>query len=304
MKNLSKEEVKGFGFGIAAAFSYSVMVTFVKLSTDVNSETLVFFRNLICALLLLPIMIKTRVSLKTNKGGLLALRTFVGLIALYSSFYAAKTLQLVDATLLINTAPLFIPLVVLVWQRLQVPKRRLFAVVLGFVGVFIILKPQGVFLALGGIAGLTAGLFMAIALVTVRKLSKTEPLERIMVYFFLSSVVITFFPMIFSWQPITSAVSWGFLIAVGLFSFLYQYCITKAYTHAPATKVSTVAYLTVAFSGFWDWVLWNDLPDATSWIGLILIVGGGLFALLDKQQPKLLTSKGFWVKKIRRKKKP
>lgn len=283
-------ESKGFLFALIAALLYSIIVTFVKLASGINSATLVFFRNLICLIMLLPVLLKTKVSLKTSRPWLLLQRSLVGLLALYLSFTAAKKLPLVHATLLINTAPLFIPLVVGVWLKQRVPYQRALVLLLGFFGVFCILKPQGDLFQIGGILALGAGLCIATALVTIQQLTKTEPLERIMIYFFLSSILFSFPPMVINWNPIPTYRDWLILLSIGIFSFFYQYAITKAHQLAPATKVSSIAYLTVAFSGMWDWLLWKHLPDVWSLFGVILICGGGILSLLDKRPIRLLKS--------------
>ena len=284
MKRLRHQEHVGFGYGVLAALMYATMATFVKLSYDVNNETIIFFRNLLCFVMLFPVLLYKKQKLISNKLPLHLLRSFTGLLAIYAYYYAIKHLELTNAILLATTIPLFTPLVVLIWLRCTIPFRRVFALFVGFIGVVLVLQPESVQFQFASLVGLSAGVFAAIALVTIRQLSKTEPTERIMFYFFLSSTVISFFPMMLVYEPI-DVTAWIYIAAIGLSGIFFQFFITKAFTYAPATKVSSLMYLNVVFGGIASWLFFDQVPNFWLIVGASLVILGGLIAIWEKKDP-------------------
>ena len=182
---MKTREVQGYISAIFAAFFYATMICVVKLAKDINFETLVFFRTFICSCLILPFCIKKKNVFATKKIGLHVLRAFVGIGALYCSFFAAKHLPIVDVVLLFNTLPFFIPIIVFLWHREKISWKRILAILMGFIGVIFVLRPDFSFINIPGFIGLASGLLGAMALVTVHRLAKTEPIETILFYFFL-----------------------------------------------------------------------------------------------------------------------
>lgn len=278
---IEKDQRIGFVFAFFAAFSYSTMALMAKLATEVSPSTMLFFRNLICLMIFLPGMIKKR-NFKVNNPPLIIFRAFLGFFCLSCFYYAAKHLKLVDSVLLINTAPLFIPIVIMIWDRVKIPKNRIFAIVIGFFGILFILKPSFDFFNFAGIVGLAAGIFMSLSMVTLRKLSKTESTETILFYFFLGTVVLGFFPMLISWKSFQNPMMWVYLLSLGLFGLVFQYLTTKAYTYTTPTRVSVISYLSIVLSGVYGWIFCGNIPDYSSILGVTLVILGGILVILDK----------------------
>jgi len=287
---LKNKLLVGSLFGICAALSYATMATAVKLSGDVNVETLVFFRNIISLILLSPLLLRKKITIKTKRLSLHFIRAFFGMLALYSYFYAVKFLPLVNAILLANTNTLFIPLVVLIWLKQRIPLRRALALGLGFFGIGLILQPNLDFPVLPSIIGVSAGLFSAIALTSVRQLSKTEHTESILFYFFVFAILISFFPMVLRWESFDPAM-WGYILIIGLFASLFQYFITKSYTYIPATKAGCLMFASVVFGGVYGFIFFKTLPNFLVITGSALVIVGSLIALLDKKEAISLSKK-------------
>lgn len=283
-------EILGFIYGLLGAFFYTVMATIVKLSQDISTETLVFFRNLVPLFLILIPLFRKKVSIKTKQWKLHLIRAVCGLSAVYCYFTAIKYIPIVDGIVLANTIPLFIPLIILIWLKLAVLIRRVVAVCVGFLGVLVILRPGiGTFhpMALFGVA---AGIFGATALVSVRKLTKTEDTERILFYFFMISTFLSFFPMVFAWTEV-EGVMWFYILALSIATTFFQYCITRAYTYLPATKASAMMYFSVILGGVFGWAIWGTVPDLWTLAGSVLIILGGLTAIFDPGEPRPISRK-------------
>ncbi|MGD2169899.1 MAG: DMT family transporter [Chlamydiota bacterium] len=278
-------------FGLLAALSYTIMATLVKLSPEVRIEAMVFFRNVVSMIILLPFLLKKKISLKTKRFKLHTFRAIVGMLGLYAYFYAVRNLPLVNAILLANTSPLFIPLVVLLWIKSKIPKRRMFFLGLGFLGVALILEPNLHFPLVPSIIGLSAGLFVAVAMVSVRLLSKTEKTESILFYFFIFSIIISFFPMVFTWEPFGEKM-WIYILGVGVAATFFQFFITKAYTYIPATQAGCLMYMSIVFGGIIGFFLFDAVPKITILLGACLVILGGVLTLLDKKGKIIPSKKG------------
>lgn len=274
---------KGVIFGILAALFSALIAMSVKLAVGVPSYSLVFFRNLICFILLLPFMIEKGFSLKTKCIYPYVIRTTAGLLSVFCFYHAAKELILADCILLRNSVPLFTPLVVLFWFKEKFSEKSFLALVVGFVGIILVVKPFFRFLHISGLIGLAAGLLASISLVSVRKLSTTEPTKLIMFYFFSTSTLISAIPTFLYWTPINGWKMWSYVFLVGIFSFGFQYCITKAYTYITPVKASSLSYFGVIFGLILGLTLWTSFPDTWSIIGSFMVISACLYILREKR---------------------
>lgn len=277
---------KGYLFGVLAALCSALLAIFIKLATEVSSEGLVFFRNLICCIIVIPFLKVNNLKISRSKIFLYSIRTIGGILSLYCFFYASKNIPIVDAILLRNTVPLFTPLIVLLWLKNFASKNVVFAIVVGFIGVMFVIKPSFDFFHQVGFIGLLAGFCAALSLVAVSELSKTESTEKIMFYFFLSTMIISFFPMYLTWKPVESLITWFYVIMVGVVSFLFQYFITKAYTYASVTKVSFMSYLSPVFGGLLSWIIWQSYPDYKTILGVFIVIGSSIYLIREKSKKK------------------
>ena len=277
-------EYYGIFLGIIGYICYSFSAVFAKLAIDVNTSMLLFLRNVMLFLFLLPFLGVKKLSLKTKKFPILLLRGLVGLAAVFLFYYIVKKISLVNSTLLLNTYPLFLPFIALVWFRKKIPLRRVFLLIVGFIGVIFVLQPSLNFFNTYGLFGLIAGFLIAISIASIRKLAPTEHAGVMMFYQTLILLIGSLIPAIFFWESITSPIMWLYLLLVGVFAFVYQYFIIKAYTYAPVSKVSVAGYCMVIMGGIFDVIIWNRIPSIWDIIGMALVIISGLFIILDKKQ--------------------
>jgi len=280
------KEHHGFLYGLLAALLLACSAVFVKWGAKVPNATIVGIRFIISLLCMLPYILSGRVHIHWNSIPKHFLRAVAGLVAISCYFYSVKNLPLVNAVTLANTGPIFMPIVLFIWLKLVLPKGRIWPLVIGFIGVLVILRPGPDFGVWATLIGLTGGLFAAIAQVGVRQLSKTESTETILAYYFIISTALTIPLMILTWEPISSPFLWLDLALISLFSVAFQYFFTKSLTHAPASKVSVMSYLGVVFSGLLGWWIFAEEPSLWVLAGSVLIIVGGIVALLSKEQPR------------------
>jgi drug/metabolite transporter (DMT)-like permease len=274
------DPARGVLYVLGAAAAFSTMSALIKsASGDLSTEMLVFLRNAFSLLFLLPFLARLRIEgLRTKVFHLHLLRATFGVTGIYLFVYAITHLPLAEGVLLNHTSALFVPFIAFLWLGERLSGVVGIALVIGFVGIALILKPGGDFRSFGTLVGLASGLTTAFAVVTIRRNAQTEPYQRIVFYFFTLATLVSAVPAALYWQAPTPR-QWLMLGAAGLFATLGQLGATKAYALAPATRIGPYTYVSVVFAAAWGWALWGEAPDLLSIGGAVLIAIGGALAL-------------------------
>ncbi len=274
--------LRGALFIVASELMLVSMGAIIKTaSVGLPNEMIVFFRNLFGLLALTPLLLRHGfAALHTSRPGLHLLRGLAGVCAMYCFFYAIAHIKLADAMLLKLTTPVFIPLVAYFWLREAMPGLARIALALGFAGVCLILKP-GVDMNWVVLVALAGSLFAALAKVTVRKLSRTEPAFRVGFYFAVVAGCVSAVPLLWAWQTPTPR-EWLLLLSMGPLATLGQLFMTRGYAAAPASQVGIFTYSSVLFGALLGWLFWDELWDALSVLGAMLVAMAGALALRSK----------------------
>ena len=248
------------------------------LAPDYPAEQITFVRNLFHALLALPLVLYRYGfgSILQNLTGLQCLRglLFVGMTATY--IFALKWMPLAD-TLAITFA--FPCLIVLLspWLLNEIPGiRRWLAVLFGFIGACLIIRPgfvelnPGVPWALGATA-CTAGYVLL-----TRKLSGTAPGLTMMLLPALIGSAALLGLMPFVWIAPTGK-DLAIMVSIGLLAAATHYLIVLAYRYGEASEIAPLTYVQMVFAAALSYFLFGDLPDTWTTAGILLIVGSGAF---------------------------
>lgn len=256
-----------------AAFLFSIMGVCIRYAShSVDNATIVFFRNFIGLFIFLPLIFNKGIGFfKTKKLWMHTWRSVVGLTAMYGFFYAIAHLKLSNAMVFTYSSPIFIPLIAWLFLKEKITSSMLLAAGIGLMGVLCVAKPDsGLFNVISGI-GLGASFLAAMAFVTVRALTSTEPPERIVFYFCFIGSLISMLPMFWLWRPYTFK-ELSLLIAAGLLANISQLFLSNAYKLAPAGQIGPVNYIAIIFAGIWGYLFWQEIPDGLSMLGFALIL--------------------------------
>lgn len=272
---------------VAAFFCVAVMSAFGKAASSVSTATISFFQSFISLLVFLPWTLRHGLAdLKTTQLPLHIARALAGLLSQVLFFWAVKDMKLINAVLLVNAAPLFIPLVAFLWNRAPITPAVGISLLVGFIGVVLIIKPGADLLTNpSALIALSAALFSAIALVSVSKLSGHNEPDTILFYYFAIASLATLPFAIANWSEPTSR-EWGLLIGVGVFMAAAQLLIILAYQHATASQIAPFNYSVVIFSGLIGWIVWHNTLDWVSGVGIVLVCVGGILSILLAPDPK------------------
>lgn len=270
---------------LASVLVFGVMNVFIKALADtypINQVT--FFR---CAFALIPVL---GAIAWANHGALLpTLRTRrqlghfaragVGLLSMLMTFWSLHLLPLGDAVALNFSAPLFLTILSVPLLAEKVGVHRWSAVLVGFVGVLVIVRPSSeMLLQAGALVALAGAFFQAFAMVAIRQLSRTEPPNTIVFYFTTWTTVLLAGTLPFSWVT----PSWpdlAMLAAAGLLGGVAQLFMTRAYALAPVAVISPFTYSSLVFAVIFGFLFWGEMPTLNMLAGAIVVIASGLYIL-------------------------
>ena len=281
--------IKGAGFILLSELFFVLMGTQVRqVSVDLSNEMIVFFRNLVGLQILIPLVMKNGwASMKSAKPQLHILRGLAGVSAMYCFFYAIAHLPLANAMILKMSAPLFIPIIAAFWLKEKLSTLIIFVVLLGFIGVTLIIKPDLNEVDKVSLIALMGGLFAAIAKTTVKKLTNTDKPANVVFYFAMTALIVSSIPAYLNWQT-PNVQQLLQLILLGVLASGGQFFMTKAYSVAPASQISHFSYSTILYASFFGWMLWGEWMDNWAWTGVLLVIISGV--LLIRFQPSTVNA--------------
>lgn len=261
-------------FLIASGVAMAGMMSSVKLAVDsLSLWQVIFLRSIMGAMMLAPIMIRSRVSFAPNgKLGLYSLRVGFAVGGITCWLYSVAHLPLGIASALTFSKSLF-----LLWLAAFLLTERLTALkvactVIGFVGVILVLDPTGGDASLfAGLIGIAGALFGAALTIVIKRLSATEPTIRLMFYPLATVAIVFAVPAFMSWQPLdTYALS--VVIAMTLCGSISQWCFLNAYRLGEVSALAPVEYSRLVAAIIAGFILFGEMPTWLALIGMALII--------------------------------
>lgn len=285
----------GVFYGIISSLSFAMMSVFVKqLGEQLPTAQLIFFRFVTSLMILIPWVVFSKdFTFKVHQPVRYIVRILAALLALFFVFYAIKFIPLVDALLLNNTAPLFVPFIAWAMTGSKTPRKAFFGIVLGFIGVGVVLNPGKEILSLSFAAclALAAGFLSALAVVQMRLISKNSSTQQMLFYYFFVSTLISGGIAFIQWVAPGNMETWLRLLAIGIFGTLYQVFATLSYVTAPVRLMTSLMFLTVVFGGFFDWLIWGHIPSLFNIVGITLVIIGAIITIYFGQKEIALIKK-------------
>ncbi len=270
--------IAGILFMIAAVGCFAAMNMFVKLvGPGYHPFEAVFFRNSIAAVMVIPFVFFSGglKILKTKRPVGHAARSLMGFAGNASFFAAYQTIALADGMAIAMSVPIFATLFAIPILGERVGWHRWAAILVGFGGVLIALKPGGS-VATGSLFALSGTLCWAMTISFVKKLSTTESPYTIVFYYMLTGAVIATASLPWIWvTPSPQALL--FYFCAGIVGGLGQITMTFALKMAPASVVSPFEYTQIAWAVLFDLAIWGATPATTTVIGAAVVILTGLY---------------------------
>lgn len=270
----------GIALIVTGFFWAAVMGAVTKSLHHVSPLLTLFFQYAIAFLCFVPSGLRMGAAgLRTRRVRLQVFRSVAGSACQWLFFLSLGSLPLLDASLLSNSAPLFIPLVVWIWLRKPVSRIVAVSLLIGLIGVILTIRPGPQLLHdPAALLALASGVLSAIALVATNRLAETDPPSRTLLWNFGVSTVLLIPVAIAVWTPL-SARAWLMLLSVGVLYALTQWFIILAYRYAGAAELSPFNYSVAVFSGILGWIFFGDIPGISAIAGTLLICAGGILSI-------------------------
>jgi drug/metabolite transporter (DMT)-like permease len=297
----------GIAFKIASVLIFLIMSSLLKARQGIPAAELVFFRStfgIVPVVAFIASQGELRSALKSNSVISQIWRGLVGTASMGLGFLALTKLPLPEAVTLNYATPLMIVVVSALFMQERVRLYRWSAVVVGLVGVVIIAWPRltlfssgvGGDAAVGIVAALMACALAAVAMLLVRKLVQTERSSTIVLYFLVSSSVISALLLPFGWVTPTPLQA-AYLVGAGICGGIAQILLTESYRHAEMSVVAPFEYSSLIFSVLIGYFFFGDVPTLYMLAGGVIVVGSGLFIIwrehrlgLDRTKSRELTT--------------
>lgn len=216
-------------------------------------------------------------SLRTRRIGVHFSRTALGLTGMVLNFLSYILLPPAEAATIGFTMPIFGTILSALILREATGAHRWSAVVIGFLGVLVMIRPDTSHFPPVGLAVAIAASFVTASVsLVLRELGRTDGVGVVVFWFTLLSVPPLAVGMLFFGQAHDLA-TWGLLLLIGVVGGVAQLCLTAALRWGPVSLVLPMDYSTILWTTLLGWLLWGDWPLATTWIGAALIIASGLY---------------------------
>ena len=253
--------------------AFSIMDLIVKWSEHYPLGQVLFFRGFFGVLFYFLIIPKERLHnfYYTKRAGLHFLRSFSGLIALVAIFIALRSLPLATVVSISFAAPIFTTIFSIFLLNEKVGVYRWLAVIVGFIGILIITEPGISSLNIFYIFPIIFCIGLSYVAITIRKLSTTEPVWLISLYFSISITLLSLFSLPLGWI-MPSIKDFMILAMIGIFGGVANLWLGQSYKYSEVSLVTPLKYLALVFAIIFGYLIWDEIPTIKSLFGAALVI--------------------------------
>ncbi|NPA50638.1 MAG: DMT family transporter [Epsilonproteobacteria bacterium] len=287
---------RGVVLMLLASFIFAIMGGAAKILSDsLPPLEITFFRNIFGVAIIAAALIKRAPKNRGGKPLLLFFRGFIGFLALVAYFYNMAHIPLGVAVTYNKTSPLFLAFFAWLFLNEKLPKSAILALILGFMGIVLIAKPEGFSFSKYDILGIFSGIGAALAYTSIRELRKYYDTRTIALSFMLTGTIGPLILMVasyyidsfsldflFSKFVMPKGSDWFFIIVVGVSATISQLLMTKAYSLTKAGIVGTITYTQILFAIIIGTLLGDSFPDIYTLLGILLIITAGVLVVVKK----------------------
>ena len=271
--------MKAVTFNLLAWVMLPIMDGIAKyLSSDLPVLQITWARYFFTVFFTLPIIffLFKKYFVWTKKPKLQFLRGLILLIANICFFYSISVISLAKALTLAFIAPLIVTAFSPFFLGEKVGYRRWLAVIIGFVGSLVVIRPGFVEINFASIAALITGFMYGFYLIITRKLSSSDnPLLTLLLTGVVGAIIISLVMPIVWVQP--SLKQWSLMAAVGIFACIGHYFLILSLKYADASKLAPFSYFEIVTNIIIGYYFFGDFPDNWTFLGLFIIISAGVY---------------------------
>ena len=295
---------KGIILVLIAMATFSVHDAIIKfIFTEAALYEIYFGRTFIAALLSAAYLLltKQKIILKTSYPILSIVRVVLHFLAFSFYFISLTYMSLAVATALYFSTPLFMSILAKLFLKEDIGIRRWLAISFGFIGIFVILNPDLSDFDFKNLLPVICALFYASSMTISKKTADKDNVHTQLFYFYILTVsicLVVFFlsgsgqfnkfdnptmQFIFRDWFSNPTFTWKYIIVMGILASVAFTCIFKAYTSFSTSITSIFEYSLIIWSVIIGYFLFNDIPTLRTLLGIILVVGAGIFIFIREE---------------------
>ena len=269
---------KGAWWMIAAAAALTAMAVCIRYLPAYSVLLMIFLRNVINLFLMAPSLIRQgNAVFKTNRLSTHALRN----LFLYSGnvawFFGVTQIALADVAALQFTSPLFTAIIAAAFLGERIGGHRMVAILVGFAGALIIIRPGIIPVNIGTLSILLAAFLYSCAHVVTKRLSDTESGSTVVFYMSVTILIYSAIPAFFVWEtPIWADMP--AMLGLGITGYATHYCITRSLAVGDASFVIVFDFMRLPFSALLGWMLFTEILDVWTVAGALIIFAAGYYS--------------------------
>jgi|TARA_B110001450_G_scaffold166606_1_gene155283 drug/metabolite transporter (DMT)-like permease len=260
----------------ASAMAISVRGASLGLDTRLLVGYRLFFTLILIGILILIVpRLRSKVHFKQPRAHLI--RGILMAFSVHLGFYTLSIVPLAAAAILFATAPIFATIISVAMGRETIGIRRTLAILVGFIGTIIVMRPSSDIIDTNMIYGIGSSIFFSFSLVMSRNLARTDgPLSTLISTSAIGLIVtIPLAAPVFEITTDTNIILWTLVLII--FGILRQYSDIQAYTYAQAAVIAPISYFRVVLIGLMAYLFFNEIPVVTTYIGATIIIAATIY---------------------------
>jgi drug/metabolite transporter (DMT)-like permease len=269
-----------------AMATFAGLCTFGKYAIQAGVDPLqvIFFRNFFCLILMLPLLHWRGPSLAvTTQVKLYGVRVGLAFISMMAWFSALSLIPFGELTAVSFLAPLFATVFAVFWLGEVVRARRWTALVIGFIGALIILRPGGVGFGLGQMLAIFSALTAGIVGPLLKQMTAQDDPDKIVFITNLWTTPASLIPALFVWQWPPLAL-WPYLIALGVCAVLGHIALLRGFASTDASLVFTFEFSRLPFAVAAGYLAFGEATDLWTWVGALIIFSSAAYVTRREAQ--------------------
>lgn len=257
---------------------FGLMAVCIRLASEqLHAFEIAFFRNFFGLVFILPMLFRHGPSiLRTNKLGFYIGRCAIGMVSMLAGFWAIVHLPLAQAIALSYSSPLFVTIAAVIFLGEVVRARRWTAVIVGFLGVLVIVRPGSDAFTAGSLVAVLAAVASASAAISIKFLSRTEHPDAIVLWTTMIWVPMSLLPALLVWEtPV--GVTWLWIVLAGFLGTTAHMLWTRALRLGEASMLTPISFLQVLVVAVFGWLLFGEVLDRWTVLGAAIIFGSNVY---------------------------
>lgn len=263
---------------LGSTLAFGMMALAIRYATAyVPTPEVAFFRNAFGLLALLPMLLRPgRAPLKTQQLPRYLLRSAIGLASMLCGFWALGHLPMAQAVSLSYSTPLFVTIAAVLWLGETVRARRWAAVVIGFIGVLVIVRPGASGFTPGSLVAVAAAVLSSLVAIQIKQLTRVDSADTVVFYTYVFWVPLSLVPALFAWVW-PSGIAWLWLVATGVMGTLGQLLWTRALRLGEVSALTPISFMQLPLVSVFAWLLFGEALDRWTVIGALIILGSNAY---------------------------